>query len=111
MPAHTDHPIPMAPPALLARIRAWRTAHPQATFADIEREAMRQTAALEAELIVAALDPVAADEAPVCPDCGRSMARNGTHTRTITTSHAERVVLTGSRFRCSVCGTELFPPG
>jgi len=109
MPARTDHPVPLAPPALLDTMRAWRAAHPAATFADIEREAMQQVAALQAELIAAALDATP-DAAPTCPDCGRVMARNGTRSRTIATGHAEAVTLTGPRYRCSACGAELFPP-
>jgi predicted RNA-binding Zn-ribbon protein involved in translation (DUF1610 family) len=110
MPARTDHPVPVASPVMLATMRAWRAAHPQATFAAIEREARRQVAALEAELIAVALDRAEPAEVPACPDCGRAMVRNGTRTRTITASHGERVTCSGARYRCSACGAELFPP-
>lgn len=96
-------------PALIEAMRTWRAAHPQATFAEIEVEATRQVAALRRALIAAAAAEASA-EAPVCPDCGRGMGRNGMRTRTLITSQAERVVITGPRYRCSVCGTELFPP-
>lgn len=36
---------PITVPALTAAMRAWRGAHPQATFAEIEGEATRQVAA------------------------------------------------------------------
>lgn len=98
-------------PALTEAMRAWRAAHPQATFAEIEVKATRQVAALRRDLIAAAVAETAPEEPPVCPDCGRTMGRNGSRTRTLITSGAERVVVTGSRYRCSVCGTELFPPG
>ena len=110
MSACTDHAVSLASPALLEQMRAWRTAHPDAPFAAIEREAMRQVARLEAELIATALAEEAA-ESPDCPRCGTAMVRNGTHRRTITISHAERVRLSGIRYRCSACGAERFPPG
>lgn len=110
MPAHADPPVPDPAASRVAAMRAWRTAHPRATFAEIEVEATRQVATLRRDLIEAALAPVAADAVPACPACGRAMARNGTHTRTIITSQAERVTLTGPRYRCSACGTEVFPP-
>ncbi len=105
----TLDPIP-APEALKARMTDWRRAHPQATFADLEIEATRQVAALRAELIAVALatgDPVTA---PVCPACGTTMSRVGTRLRTLTTSQAEPVPVSGHRYRCSACGAELSPP-
>lgn len=111
MPASPAVPVPDAASALVTAMRAWRTAHPQATFAEIESEATRQVAGLRRDLIAAALDETEPAEAPVCPDCGRPMVRNGTRRRTLTTSGAERVTVTGRRYRCSACGTELFPPG
>lgn len=111
MTAHGDPSLTIAPPAMRAAMREWRTAHPHATFADIEVEAMRQVAALRTELIAAALDADEPVSAPACPSCGRVMGRNGMRTRTIITSQQEPVELTGHRYRCSACGTELFPPG
>jgi hypothetical protein len=105
-----DVPVPDAPAALVAAMRAWRAAHPTATFAEIEVEATRQVAALRRALIQAAVTDAAPATAPCCPDCGRSMARNGTRTRTLVTSGGEMVPITGARYRCSACGAELFPP-
>jgi YgiT-type zinc finger domain-containing protein len=110
MSARSDR-LPVDPPAsLLETMRAWSVAHPQATFAEIEVEGTRQVAAVRTALIGAALASRDAAPAPECPACGRTMIRNGTRTRTLTTSHAERVTLTGPRYRCPACGTELFPP-
>lgn len=53
-------------------MRAWRVAHPRATFAEIEVEATCQVAALRTALIVAALD-VEPLTTPVCDSCGRAI--------------------------------------
>ncbi len=111
MPQSSD---PLAPTpdstALHARMTAWRQAHPAATFADMEVEATRQVAALRAELIAVALASGEPETAPACADCGTTMRRVGERTRTVTTSCAEPVPVTGGRYRCPACGAELFPP-
>lgn len=91
-------------------MRAWRAAHPTATFAEIEREATRQVASLRAALIATALEQDSPDVAPICETCARSMVRAGTRTRTIITDQQERITVTGQRYRCSACGADLFPP-
>jgi YgiT-type zinc finger domain-containing protein len=111
MPQPADPLAPSPDPAdLRARMTAWRQAHPQATFADMEVEATRQLAALRAELIAVALAAGEPETAPVCPACGTATQRVGERTRTVTTSGAERVTVTGGRYRCPACGAELFPP-
>ncbi len=77
-------PVPM-PADLAARMTAWRRAHPTATFAEMEREATRQVAALRAELIAVALAASEPETAPTCRTCGGPMARVGERTRTVTT--------------------------
>jgi hypothetical protein len=111
MPRATDRldPVPM-PAALQQRMTAWRAAHPQATFAELEVEATRQVAALRAALIAVAIAASAPETVPPCPSCGAGMQRVGERTRTVTTSGAEPVTVTGGRYRCSACGAELFPP-
>lgn len=111
MPRAADplQPVPV-PADLHERMTAWRRAHPQATFADLEGEATRQVAALRAELIAVALAAGEPETAPACPTCGAIMQRVGERTRTVTTSGPERVDVTGGRYRCSACGAELFPP-
>ena len=103
------HPDPM-PAALRERMTAWRQAHPQATFADLEVEATRQVSALRAELIAVALAAGEPETAPGCPTCGAALQRVGGRTRMVTTSGPAQVPVTGGRSRCSACGAELCPP-
>lgn len=105
-----DCPDAGAISSMVEVMRAWRAAHADATFADIEVEATRQVASLRTALIAAALTAEAPASAPDCTACGRVMERVGNRTRTITTSHQEPVPVTGPRYRCSACGAELFPP-
>lgn len=91
-------------------MRAWRAAHPRATFAEIEVEAARQVAALRAELIRSAVEDGESELVPDCATCGRAMVRDGTRTRTITTRYQEQVTVTGQRYRCPTCGAGRFPP-
>ncbi len=111
MPVQTAQTDAGASPAMLATMRAWRAAHPLATFAEIEIEAMRQVAALRTELITTALEGAESESVPSCAGCGEAMVRNGTRTRTMVTSQHERVPITGHRYRCPACGAELSPPG
>ncbi|MDQ3710097.1 MAG: hypothetical protein M3387_12480 [Actinomycetota bacterium] len=110
LPRPDDRDITTAP-TVQEGMRAWRAAHPRATFAEIEVEATQQVAALRAELIRTALEAGEPETAPVCTACARVMERAGTRVRTITTSHQEQVTVQGQRYRCPGCGTELFPPG
>lgn len=69
--------------ALFPAMRTWRSGHPTATLAEIEREAARQVAALQRDLLAAVLDP-GLEHPTVCPTCGDTLVRNGTTTRSVT---------------------------
>ncbi len=110
MPPHADGAAPVVAPALGEAMAAWRRAHLDATFAEIEIEATRQVAGVRAGLIATALEVAAPTGAPVCAPCGRVMVRDGGRTRTIITSQQEPVAVRGQRYRCPACGAGLFPP-
>ncbi|MGH2532130.1 MAG: hypothetical protein ACRDJW_07450 [Thermomicrobiales bacterium] len=110
MLTRSPHADPDTVSSLTEALRAWRVAHPRATFAEIEVEAMRQVAALRSALIATALAADATASAPVCEACGEVMVRHGSRTRMIVTSQQERVPITGRRYRCPARGTEHFPP-
>lgn len=110
------NPIPPSAAAVLAaaqaELQAWRTAHPAATFYEIEvtteRCLARVRAALVAEVVQAGAG--ATTECPVCPTCGEPMQQVGQQKRTITLAYDEAVTLQGPRYRCPACRTGLFPP-
>ena len=89
----------------------WRRRHPEATLREIEEEADRHLSGLRAELVVATAQAELGETRPVCPTCGRAMQRVGRRTRRVTTTQNAALTLHGPGYRCSVCGTGLFPPG
>jgi hypothetical protein len=107
-------------PAVLAAVTAaladWRTAHPQATFAEIEAAVEAQLAPLRAQLIAAALPPdpapATADEAarPTCPRCAVGLRDRGRHDRTVVVPGEASLTLRRTYWACPRCGEGLFPP-
>jgi hypothetical protein len=104
---------------VLGGMQDWRTAHPQATFVEIEAEVETQLSRLRARLLEdAALASRATDlaQAPLgeragCPECGQPLQARGQQTRTVTVRGNRPVQLRRSYAVCSACGTGLFPPG
>lgn len=98
-----------------AQMRAWRLAHPQASFAEIEAAVEERLAAVRARLVAeAAGAPVARDAAvqPArCPDCGAVLQLRGQHTRAVTVRGGDVVRLARAYGVCLACGAGLFPPG
>jgi hypothetical protein len=96
----------------------WRTAHPRASFAEIEAAVDERLARVRARMLEeAALASRAADvgalpvaERPRCPDCGQAVVDRGRHTRTLTVSGNQPVCLERSYAVCPACGAGLFPP-
>lgn len=100
-------------PAVLtieAALRRWRTAHPEATFTEIEQAVDVQLRAVRAGLLVDLAGTEETDAESPCPDCGARLIRRGTHTRTLWTQGDVPVALARSYATCPVCGTGLFPP-
>lgn len=109
-------PDPPSAPDVLARaqaeLRAWRAAHPEATFYDIEVETERHLARVRAALVSEVGRDGAGEAArPSCPDCGTSMQQVGRQERTVLLPYDEALTLAGPRYRCPACGAGLFPPG
>jgi YgiT-type zinc finger domain-containing protein len=104
---------------VLTGMQDWRTAHPQASFAEIESAVDERLAGVRARMLeAAALASRAADvgalaeaERPRCPECGQPLVERGRHTRTLTAAGDQAVHLERSYAVCPSCGTGLFPPG
>lgn len=104
---------------IISGIRDWRTAHPQATFKEMEVELDRRFAQAKAKLLAdMALAHAAADlgtsadaERPVCRECGGKLQSLGKRRRVIRGAYDAETALHRSYARCSACGAEYFPPG
>ena len=102
---------------VLAQMQQFNVTHPAPTFTEIEDAVEAALAGLRQDLLTQSVQsqPLAdfrgATERPNCPDCGRPLQANGQHQRQIVTQGEVTVTLARTRGRCSVCGTELFPPG
>ncbi len=94
-----------------AHLTQWRTAHPIATFAEIEAATDTYLAAMRARLLRdVALASAAVSTPAACPACGVRMQARGTETRTLVTEHDQAVPPTRTRTACPACGAGLFPP-
>lgn len=102
---------------VLAQMQQFNLTHPTATFTEIEDAVDAALAGLRQDLLTQSVQgqPLAdfrrATERPPCPDCGHPLQANGQHQRQVVTQGNVPVPIVRTRGRCSVCGTELFPPG
>jgi|SRR5579871_2551585 len=102
---------------VMTGMQDWRTAHPHATFREIEaavNERLDRVRArmLEAAALASAAAPVGGATAPPvpCPACGQPLAARGTHERTVTVQGDQPVRLRRGYGVCPACGAGLFPP-
>src|ERR1700730_10880922 len=87
--------------AILTDIKAWRRAHPKATFVEIEDEVHRHLMQLEAQVLQDAAQAsesrewgrTAGQVAPVCPTCAVPLEARGKRQRTLQGNGGESVQL------------------
>jgi hypothetical protein len=101
---------------IMTGMRDWCTAHPKATFAEIEaavdeRLNVLRARILEQAALASAATTITAGERPACPTCGAQLEGRGQQERTLITQGDQEVHLRRSYTVCPVCGTGLFPPG
>ena len=102
-----------------AALKQWRSAHPRATWAQLEAAQTERLAGLVARMQAdLALASAAADfrggavaARPSCPACGGTLVAVGQEVRRLTTAQDRPVVLERTRGRCSAGQAEFFPPG
>lgn len=100
-------------------LRDWRSAHPRASFAEIEAAVEERLNRLRARLVEeAALASAAAHlggRAPAergrCPECRQRLQARGERERELLIQGGQAVRLRRSYAVCPDCGTGLFPPG
>ena len=124
MPSLPDDPSPDAQQAVdvvgtvHAEFAAWRAAHPQATFAEMQAAVEAPLSRLRAPLITDTL-PAPADAtaaaAPPVPPRGATGAvpreRRGDHRRSLRVVGDQPVTLERPYWACTCCGEGRFPPG
>ncbi len=95
-------------------VRQWRTAHPRATFSEIEgavdAELQRVRARMVADAARDGAPAVAGNAPPRCPTCGERLQARGSRTRRVTVAGDQCVTLTRPYTLCPRCGTGLSPP-
>src|SRR5579884_3925162 len=97
-------------------VRAWRKAHPSATFTEIEVAVEERLATVRAQLVAeaagaergAGADAESAEERPCCPHCGQALQRRGQRVREVTVRGGETVRLARQYGVCLACGAGLF---
>ncbi len=96
----------------------WRTAHPRATFREIESALDQRLERMRARMLEeAALASPAADwtdhslERPRCPDCNQALQGRGYQERGVRVQGDQEVRLRRRYGVCPACGAGLFPPG
>ena len=105
--------------AVVGGMRAWRAAHPRATFREIAAAIDAELNPLRAQLLAetAAASPQArftelpAGERPRCGTCGGKLIGRGRRQRQVTTQGDATVELDREYGVCATCKGGVFPPG
>ena len=104
---------------VVGKVRAWRGAHPRATFREITEAIDAELNPLRAQMVAeAAADSPAArfteqppEERPRCGECGGKLVGRGRHRRQVTTQGDVPVSLDREYGVCASCERGVFPPG
>jgi hypothetical protein len=95
------------------RLRAWRAAHPEASFDEIGDEVTRERQQLMAQLLgelAGQPEEVTGAEPELCATCGEALTAKGKRERGV--SHREGEVRLAREYHyCESCHSGLFPPG
>ena len=103
---------------ILSEVKAWRKAHPKATFVEIEDEVHRRMMQLEAQLLQDAAQASSSQawgkgtggEAPRCPTCQAPLQARGQQARTLQGNGGESVTERQHLWNLPELWGELFPP-
>ena len=103
---------------VLAEMKEWQAAHPQATLDEIEMAVAVHWARVQAKVVEAsvqarAVPPINTQPAatrPRCPECGHALHGRGRQRRRVQTTGNQEIMLEREYAVCPSCGTGLFPP-
>jgi predicted RNA-binding Zn-ribbon protein involved in translation (DUF1610 family) len=93
------------------KLSAWRSTHPRATFAEIERAVEQQIEQLRTHMLSEHAPAGFLEERPLCPQCGATMTPRVRSTRRIVVQGDRSLDLERTYLVCRSCGDGLFPPG
>ena len=103
---------------VVATMKAWRTAHPTATFEEIETTLETELSKVRAEMLsdlantsAAAEGQTADGERVRCPVCGGRTQRQGYRTRKLRAPHNHDIELRRRYLKCAACGHTFSPSG
>lgn len=94
-------------------LRAWRRAHPQASFDEIAAQVTQRRQVLMGELLTAlAIQEGKGEllEERTCPSCGQTLHYKGEKVRGVLHPEGESHLARGYH-HCDQCGQGIFPPG
>lgn len=101
--------------AVAREVADWQTAHPGATFAELEGAVEQQVGTLRGRLLEEAAGRAAscagAEEAPACAWCAAPLGARDTPARSLRIRGGAQVRLTRAYLTCTACGYGVFPPG
>jgi len=99
---------------VLSGLREWTEQHPDATFAEMERETMRRMAELQARIMEDIARTMGAEEEQeevICPECGAKTRWRSEGERRLQGQGGQEVMLRRHYAVCPKCGYGFFPPG
>jgi NADH pyrophosphatase NudC (nudix superfamily) len=92
-------------------LASWRSTHPRATFAEIERAVEQQIEQLRAHMLAENAEAGFLEERPLCPKCGATMTPRVQSTKRVVVQGDRALDLERTYLVCRSCGEGLFPPG
>jgi len=98
---------------IIAEVRAWSQAHPQAKWDELEETVLKARQRFGERLLqtlVAEREETRPVPGPRCPQCGQEMHYKGQKTRHVVSSLGETPLARGYYY-CFVCKRSVFPPG
>lgn len=99
-------------------MKAWRLAHPKASFREIEQAIRARTTRLEAQMLQDTAQASTSrewsgkeeEDRPLCPVCGTALQSRGKQSRNLQGAGGQTVKLQRSYGTCPICEVGLFPP-
>jgi hypothetical protein len=112
-PEELDAQLRTAADEMIATVKAWHAAHPEATLSEIEAEMLKVRQQITEQMTAALIEAQPSrrpKEKPLCPTCGRRM-RYKDAVETSVQSQVGVIRYSRGYYYCPHCKSGLFPPG